>query len=96
MNDVLLTTGQVVQAIGGAVSARTLARLASEGAVPVAATTPGGHARFRLDDVRDALVEQGVIEEEDAPRPDPDCPECGGSDSECGECCPDDDGEEEE
>jgi len=49
----LLPTGQAAEAIGVAHS--TLARWWAEGTVTPALVTPGGHARWDLDELREQL-----------------------------------------
>ncbi|WP_410669128.1 MerR family transcriptional regulator [Amycolatopsis sp. cmx-4-68] len=60
MSERLVPTGDAAKAIG--VGRSTLARWVSEGLVKPTLVTPGGHARWDLDDLRrqlDALRDDG-------------------------------------
>lgn len=54
-SDPLLTTAELADVLNMRVTSRTVARWADAGTIPTAAITPGGHRRFRLADVLEAL-----------------------------------------
>lgn len=51
----LLTTGELVDALDGAISQPTINRYAREGRLIPAEVTPGGHYRWDVEDVRRQL-----------------------------------------
>lgn len=52
----IVSAAAVAEALG--IAGSTLRQYVREGRIPVALKTPGGHARFDLDDVREALASE--------------------------------------